>query len=769
MPEDVALVALGGYGRGTLAPGSDLDLLILHEGSADAVSQLAERLLYPLWDVGLQVGHAVRTAEVCFEIAAERLDATTAMLDGRLLAGSAPGWDEVRSAVLAPVRGDPIAFAQRLVADRDARRERFGSVSSLLEPELKEGVGGLRDVHALGWVRTAIGRPLEEGGILSEAERRSVDGADEFLTRVRSALHLETGRGSDRLLAEQQPSIAAAMGFADEPGLPAVDGLMRSVFEQARQVEHVTASVFDRFLRGTSPPGRLDATPEGILRAFASSARDGHVMPAASLDAMSAVAIDAERPWTGPTRSAFLELLRCGPAAIDGLETLDRIGLLERYVPAWGPVRCRPQRDPYHRSSVDVHLLATLAGAARLLEDPGDDPSVALAVRVVPDADALRLGALLHDIGKIGEGHHVETGTSVARETLDHLGASGPTADLALFLVAEHLLLSDTATRRDLDDERLIVDVADRIGDQGRLGALYLLTIADAEATGPLAWTPWRAALVRELVAKVRHVLERDDVDSSTAERLTARAEDIRAALVDEDAEAVERFLLRMPRGYVLTVPVDRVPIHHRLLAPAVGSHEVRTHATEGSRADAYELVVIAADRPGLLSLIAGALSLAGLSILTAQVFTTDDAVAVDLFEIEGVFEPEVGEERWREFRMTLRKAIEGRLSLDHRVREKRLSYPEPPTRVPVRVEVDNEASDFFTVIEVGAPDRLGLLFDITRTFAELQLDVHLAKVSTFGGRVVDAFYVRDELGRRVDDPEIVAELGLALRSRIER
>jgi [protein-PII] uridylyltransferase len=378
MPEDVALVALGGYGRGTLAPGSDLDLLILHEGSADAVSQLAERLLYPLWDAGLQVGHAVRTAEVCFEIAAERLDATTAMLDGRLLAGSAPGWDEVRSAVLAPVRGDPIAFAQRLVADRDARRERFGSVSSLLEPELKEGVGGLRDVHALGWVRTAIGRPLEEGGILSEAERRSVDGADEFLTRVRSALHLETGRGSDRLLAEQQPSIAAAMGFADEPGLPAVDGLMRSVFEQARQVEHVTASVFDRFLRGTSPPGRLDATPEGILRAFASSARDGHVMPAASLDAMSAVAIDAERPWTGPTRSAFLELLRCGPAAIDALETLDRIGLLERYVPAWGPVRCRPQRDPYHRSSVDVHLLATLAGAARLLEDPGDDPSVAL-------------------------------------------------------------------------------------------------------------------------------------------------------------------------------------------------------------------------------------------------------------------------------------------------------------------------------------------------------------------------------------------------------
>ena len=767
MPEDVALVALGGYGRGALAPGSDLDLLILHDGSSTPdVAALAEHLLYPLWDAGLRVGHAVRTPDACVEIAAERLDATTAMLDGRVLAGFGASWDDVRSALVGLARGDPRAFAERLSADREARRDRFGSVSSLLEPELKEGVGGLRDVHALAWLQTAIGPPLEDAGVLRGSERRSVEGAEEFLTRVRGALHLESGRGSDRLLAELQPSIAPAMGFADEPGLPAVDGLMRSVFEQARQVEHVSASVCDRFLRGSSMSAPLDATPEGILRAFAAVARDGDVMPAASLDALAAVSIDADSPWTEPIRAAFLELLRC-PRAAEGLETLDRVGLLERFVPAWGPVRCRPQRDPYHRSSVDVHLLASFAGVARLLDDPGDDPSVALAVQAVPDTDALRLGALLHDIGKTGEGHHVEVGTRVAAETLEHMGESGPTADLARFLVAEHLLLSDTATRRDLDDERLIVGVADRVGDPGRLAALYLLTMADAEATGPLAWTPWRATLVRELVAKVRHVLEREDVGRSTAERLTARAEAIRVSLTGEDPESVERFLLRMPRGYVLTVPIDRVPIHHRLLAPAVGAHEVRTHATEGSRAAAYELAVVAADRPGLLSMIAGALSLAGLSILTAQVFTTDDGVAVDLFEIEGVFEPEIGEERWREFRTTLRKAIEGRLSLDHRVREKRRHYPGPQTNVPVRVEVDNDASDFFTVIEVGAPDRLGLLFDITRTLAELQLDVHLAKVATFGGRVVDAFYVRDDLGRRVDDLERVHELEAALRGRL--
>ena len=769
MPEDVALVALGGYGRGVLAPGSDLDLLILHDGSSTSdVAALAEHLLYPLWDAGLRVGHAVRTPDACVEIAAERLDATTAMLDGRVLAGSGSSWDDVRSALLELVRGDPRAFAERLAADREARRDRFGSVSSLLEPELKEGVGGLRDVHALAWLQTAIGPPLEDAGFLRESERRSVEGAEEFLTRVRGALHLESGRGSDRLLAELQPQVAPAMGFADEPGLPAVDGLMRSVFEQARQVEHVSASVFDRFLRGSSLSAPLDPTPEGILRAFAAVARDGDVMPAASLDALAAVTIDADLPWTEPIRAAFLELLAVRPGG--GRRARDprprrpprtlRAGVGAGPVPAAArPVpsvlgRRAPARLVRRRRSAAGRSGRRPFGGARGARRSATPTPCAWARSCTTSARPAR--ATTSRSGRAWPGRRSSTWACRARRP-----------DLARFLVAEHLLLSDTATRRDLDDERLIVGVADRVGDPGRLAALYLLTMADAEATGPLAWTPWRATLVRELVAKVRHVLERDDVGSGTAERLTARAEEIRAALAGEDPEAVERFLLRMPRGYVLTVPIDRVPIHHRLLVPAVGSHEVRTHATEGSRAAAYDLAVVAADRPGLLSMIAGALSLAGLSILTAQVFTTDDGVAVDLFEIEGAFEPEVGEERWREFRTTLRKAIEGRLSLDHRVREKRRHYPGPQADVPVRVEVDNDVSDFFTVIEVGAPDRLGLLFDITRTFAELQLDVHLAKVATFGGRVVDAFYVRDDLGRRVDDLERIRELEDALRGRI--
>jgi [protein-PII] uridylyltransferase len=342
-----------------------------------------------------------------------------------------------------------------------------------------------------------------------------------------------------------------------------------------------------------------------------------------------------------------------------------------------------------------------------------------------------------------------------------------PTAELVRFLVGEHLLLSDTATRRDLDDDDLILDVAARVGTQERLAALYLLTRADAAATGPAAWTAWRATLVRELVGKLQRTLERGGMGVEVAERLAARADELRAIVPEEHATEIDRFLLRLPRTYLLNIPVERIARHVPMLAVPVGRLDVRTLAEDGERPGTYSLTVVAADRPGLLSSIAGALSLAGLSILTAQVFTTQDDVAVDVFEVEGAFEPEITEERWREFRSALRKVLEGRLSLEHRVDRKRAHYPQPRRDLPVEVTVHNEVSDFFTVVEVGCPDRIGLLFDITATLAELHLDVHLAKVATYGGRVVDAFYVRDEVGRKIDDAGQVAEIEHALTARL--
>jgi [protein-PII] uridylyltransferase len=769
-PNGVALVALGGYGRSRLSPRSDIDVLIAHDASdPERLAVVADAILYPLWDAGFRVGHGVRTPDESVALAAERIDARTAMLDGRFLAGDERVWATTSSAIVVLVREDADAFANELRADALERLQRVGPTSSRVEPDLKQGGGGLRDIQMLGWLAAALGRTLEDAGVLRAAERAAIDAADEFLERTRSALHLETAREGDRLLLEHQAAVAEALGFVDEPGLIAPDGLMRQVFEHARTVEHVWRNVFGRRSPDASVGVATEQTPEGILRAFASRAAEhgDAVLPVAALDAIGAASLPEEIAWTAPVREAFLEILRAGGGE-QALEALDRLGFLVRYIPAWAAVRCRPQRDPYHRSSVDVHLLTALSEMRAML----DGEAVPVVERfadladAIGDRDAALLGALFHDIGKVGRGSHVPEGAAIAEATLERMGVEDATRSLAAFLVREHLLLSDTATRRDLEDEHLIEDVAARIGDAERLAALTLLTVADASATGPHAWTPWRAALVRELVTKVRRILERGDVGPDTAERLTERVEALRRRLPDEDPSAIDGFVLRMPRSYLLGLPVEAIARQYPFLAAPIQRSDVRSLAADGDRAGVHSLTVVARDRPGLLSLVAGSLSLAGLSILSAQAFTTDDGVAVDVFDVEGAFEREIGEERWRAFRSTLRKALEGRSSLDARVQERRRRYPSAEG-VPVRVVVDNDASDFFTVIEIGAPDRVGLLFDITRTLADLQFDVHLAKVATYAERVVDAFYVRDALGRKVEQTERIDELRAALEARL--
>ncbi|MGZ5297518.1 MAG: [protein-PII] uridylyltransferase family protein [Actinomycetota bacterium] len=765
-----ALVALGGYGRGALCPHSDIDLLLLHDAAeAAVVAALTEQLLYPLWDAGFAVGHAVRSPNETVQLAAERLDAATALLDARLLAGDAGLLAAASDPVRTRLRGDAGGFAERLASDARERRQRFGSTAYLLEPELKEGGGGLRDIHAFGWLQAVRGRPLEDDGVLRAAERGQLEAAEEFLTRVRSALHLESGRRTDRLIREQQHDIANVMGFQDEPRLMAEDGLMRAVFEHARAVDALTEDVIIRGRRTGGSPDQVELSDAGdALALIAGAAEHGRPLSPAELDAVEAIATSDELEWSDAIRDAFLRILRAGAGATDGLHALDRTGLLVRLIPEWLDVRCRPQRDPYHRYTVDVHLLRAFDRMSRALAAPdADDPLEVVAAGHVDERDGALLGALLHDVGKNGEGGHVLVGDRLAATILARMDVEGSTGDLARFMVAEHLLLPDTATRRDLGDDDLILDVAARVETPERLAALYLLAKADALATGPSAWTPWRQTLIRELVAKVQRVFERGEMGVEVAERLTDAIDRIRDLLHGEPSAEVERFILRMPRSYFLSIPPAQIARHYSTIGPDLGRHDVRTSTQEGGRSGTYELLVVAADRPGLLSWIAGALSLAGLSILTAKVFTTEDGVAADLFEVQGAFEPVVGEERWREFRSLLRKAIDGRVSLEHRMTEKRRHYPER-SDTPVTVAVDNDASDFFTVIEIGAPDRIGLLYDITRTLSEMELDVHLAKVATYTDRVIDAFYVRDSLGRKLQDAQQTAMVESAMRARLE-
>ena len=623
---------------------------------------------------------------------------------------------------------------------------------------------------SLGWLAAALGTDPEIAGVVRARERAAVDDAEAFLVRARSAIQLLTGRRADRLVTELQPDVAHGMGFVDEPDLLATDGLMRSLFEHARNVEHVAGLAGARAMEGATGGPRVILDPAAILEALADAAERGEVPSVGLMDAIEDVTVPDRVAWDMRTRSAFLRLLRAGEPGSAMFDVLDRMGLLARFIPAWAGVRCRPQRDPYHRSTVDAHLAAAAARMADLLEGSGDaeDPIEVAAVTHVERPDALLLGALLHDVGKIGTGGHVPIGTTIARDTLDAMGVDGPDRDLAVFLVEEHLLLPDTATRRDLMDEDLLLDVAARIGTPERLGGLYLLAKADAFATGPAAWTSWRETLVRELVAKVQRVFDRGEMGEELAARLAERTERLRELLDGEPEDQIDRFILRMPRSYLLAVDPGRAAQHFRIVMPALGRNEVRTAASAGSRAGTYEVVVVASDRPGLLSWIAGALAIGGISILAAQAYTTEDRTAIDVFEVEGAFEPEITEARWRDFRSTLRRTIEGSISLEHRVREKGRNYPRPRLPSPVTIRVLNDVSEFSTVIEVGASDRIGLLHDITRSFADLHLGVHLAKVATFDGRVIDSFYVRDELGRKVTDPGMLARVEAALRERLE-
>jgi [protein-PII] uridylyltransferase len=393
---------------------------------------------------------------------------------------------------------------------------------------------------------------------------------------------------------------------------------MRCTFEHARRVEHVRDAVFERLGRpaGTEEQETSDRSPEGILRVFEEAAAGRRLSPSL-LDRIEAVPFPEQIEWTPAMRDTFLAILRA-PHGARALETMDLSGLLSRFVPEWEPVRCRPQRDPFHTFTVDVHLLQTLVRAGALLTGHDHERMVAQAVNAVEDRDALLLGALLHDIGKSGRGDHVPAGGRIAAAVMDRIGVADHTREMVQFLVEQHLLLSDTATRRDLEDENLVLDVASRVRDQERLASLFLLTVADAAATGPHAWTPWRATLVRDLVSRVQHVLDRGEMGAATAERLNERETQIRRLLQDESRESVDRFLQTMPRGYLLSVLPERAIRHFHLVQPPPGALDVRTQAEPGARPGTYGLTVVAHDRPGLLSKIAGALALSGLSILTS-------------------------------------------------------------------------------------------------------------------------------------------------------
>ena len=808
----VAVVAVGGYGRGDVSPHSDVDLLVLVDDKRRPSPEDLRGLLYPLWDAGFQVGHAVCSPKEAIERARGDLEAATSLLEARLVAGPAGLMNEMTGRRRRWLERDGRRLARRLLevtAERHLRVERAGWV---LAPDLKQDVGGLRDLHAVGWLAAVAGWPRPAG-------RPELVRAGELLLAVREALHGQTRRKNDRVRADLQPAVAKALGLDGDDG---ADRLMAAVHTSARTVEYLAAvetrTLVERLLGGPRRSGLVrhlepggirledgllvvDATDAGRARPPAADAgapsgrvaqggmegsprSTGAQEPAADpqaevLLAMRLLAARAgtgrqiARPtlawleqtfdrtpleaWSEPLRAAFMTVLR-GPEAVGACELLDHVGGGAVLLPEWASVRGRVQHDPWHRYTVDGHAFAAVAEVSRLLEQ---DERAAKTAEAAGDLDALYLAAIFHDIGKGSGADHSVAGELLTRRALARMAVDADELEEVAVLVRHHLLLVETATRRDLDDPSVVEGVAAALGSPRRLRLLHLLTVADGLATGPAAWNDWKGTLVADLAARVLHVLERGGPPSpGDPEALAVRIEAARPALAGQAA----RLLGSLPGSYLstlATVDAEELAEELELLADPPGPGGVR-HRVDPS-GDGHGLVTVcAADRPGTLARTTGVLALHRVSVLRAHVWSTSGGLALQRFAVQAP-----ATLRWERLGADLDAAWAGRLAVEARLERKARDYRAPaPVEPDVRVLPDESAHS--TVVEVRAADALGLLHAIAAALGDLDLDVRVAKIDTLGDRVVDTFYVRSPWGAKLND-EQADELTLAIRHRTTR
>jgi [protein-PII] uridylyltransferase len=737
-----ALIAVGGYGRGELSPRSDLDLLLLHEPrDARSVAALADRVWYPVWDLGIALDHSVRTPAEARKTAAGDLKVQLGLLDARHIAGDPALTSALRSSALADWRNQAPRRLPALHAMCRERGERLGELSHLLEPDLKEARGGLRDATALRAVAASW---------LADAPREGLDEARTRLLDARDALHLVTGRATDRLALQEQDQVATALGLLD------ADALLRQVYEAARRISYasdVTWREVGRVLRsreqrprrrgllgrGRAVPGGIPtgAAPERVplaegvveqegeavlalaakperdpvlpLRAAAAAAQAGLPLSLHAVRRLAATAQPLPVPWPAEAREQLVTLLGAGESTVPVWEALEAEGLITGLIPDWERVRCRPQRNAVHRFTVDRHLVEAAVRAAGL-------------TRRVGRPDLLLTAALLHDIGKGWPGDHSVVGEIIARDVATRIGFGRADVDTLALLVRHHLLLIDTATRRDLDDPETVRTVAETVRDTSTLELLAALTEADALATGPAAWSTWRAGLLADLVERVTGALDSGALPETADREPTA----------EEERLAVEAA---------------------RTAGPVLALHAHTEPEAEGGARDqalGVELLLAAPDRPGLVAQAAGVLALHRLTVRAA-----------DLRSCDPIGQGPVALLRWRvsaqygalpeaaRLRADLARAFAGTLDIEARLAEREAAHPRrrgitPPPRVTV---TPGRTSQTATVLEVRAHDAPGLLHSIGLALAATSVTIRSARISTLGANAVDAFYIVDKDG----------------------
>ncbi len=794
-PAGFCIVAAGGYARQEMSIHSDVDLLFLYRDKLSShVAAVAERVQLWLWDADLAVGASTRTIDETISLAKGDVTVATAILGPRFLAGSGVLFHEFQVCVRAKLFSNLGKFVDTQLEVLQARHAQFGDTLYLLQPNLKEGAGTLRDYHMAWWVvqvtqsRACSREDFLHLGLLTEREFDALNAGLDFLWRSRNELHLLSGRKNDQLSFELQEKIAQTFGYAEIEGaeLP-VERYMSDFYRHARAIRNHSSLIVEQCRQRVLGPRRrkmraveggfrvvdgqleiphvrgLREDPVRLLEAFAVAQDEdvGLTRKAQRLIREQLYLIDDKFRCDVRARAAFFRILASPRRVTRSLMTMNEIGLLGAFLPEWEHVVCRWQHVMYHTYTVDVHSIFLVEELRRLwlgLYEQGL-PELTELMRNSEDLPVLFLGCLLHDIGKGFGGNHCERGVDRAKLCLERLGVVGERADRILFLVRNHLRMSYLAQRRDLTDPRLILNFSRMVGDRTNLRNLYLVTFADMRSASNRAWTDWKHILLRELFARTAELLETGEADEGRATELIERRVETRleaaaaelAALGFSEARVRDYFDM-MPRRYFIAHSPRQIARHARVVLGSGPDLKLATARRE-MRGGFTELILCALDVPGLFANVAGTLTAQDINILGAHVYTTRTGLALETYRVST---PAGGDDErrfaWEEFEVALGRVLTGEVEVEQLLsrRVRRGGTVGVPSRIPASVAVTNDESDFYTIVDVAADDRLGLLHDLARTLTEHGCEIYISKAAKIGDQVTDTFYVKDRESRKL-------------------
>ena len=808
--ERLAVIAVGGYGRAEMAPHSDVDLLFLTPTKITAWAESTiESMLYMLWDLRLKVGQASRTIADCIRLGREDFTIRTSLVEQRYICGDQTLGDELRDQLWTDLfQSTASEFIEAKLEERAERHRKQGGQRYMVEPNVKEGKGGLRDLQSLFWMNKylhGVDDPgnLVELGVFTDDEFETFLRAEDFLWATRCHLHLVASRPVDQLTFDMQVEVADAMGYTDHSGRRGVEHFMQAYFRHATSVGELTRifltalendhlksepmlmRIFKRKPRVRAPfaieqnritvpdPEVFVETPVNMLRIFEEALRTGTLIHPNAMRILAAniPLVDNNLRSTPEAKRIFLDLLLKHDNPERSLRRMNELGVLSAFIPEFEPIVAMMQFNMYHSYTVDEHTIQTISHLHRiekgeLLEDL---PVASDIIQSGINRKVLYVALLLHDIGKGRPEDHSILGAQIARKVCPRLGLSKSECETVEWLVRYHLLMSDTAQKRDIADPRTVRDFAKAVKSVGRLDLLLLVTVCDIRGVGPDTWNNWKASLLRALYRQTRRALE-GGMEALNRETRGAEAKKaLRAALPDWGTKELRvetnRHYPPYWQGLHVTAHVD---VAH--LLRGIGDVDIRVKLTMDEDRDATRAVCVMADHPGIFSRIAGALALVGANIVDARTFTTKDGYATAAFWVQDANETPFEASRLPRLEQMIGKTLRGEvITRDALAPKDKIKKREKAFRVPTTITFDNDGSDIYTIIEVDTRDRPGLLHDLTRALAAANINIGSAIIATYGEQVVDAFYVKDMFGLKFYSESKQKSLERNLRDAIER